>query len=464
PEDKVDIVESIATKEAGPIPGLDLNLNSFNEKMREKKIPYSKPIPRNFQAQWNESSKLDDHATTADEIKEVISQIVDNGPAAPKKPLPTAISLYERTVAVIPDSPLEQAISEGTEALNRFIEHGGIPELHDIFPPIAEPDPSANGGNDGEQPPKPPAKRARVDVEPKFFYGPLPFIVDPPEQSRDSIHSAQEDVAAGSRSKDDPTFDPKLPSLLQLDVNPPIPVEFNTSDPVDIGANRNSWKGREREKHREKRDLEEDKKIWKEYNDRNWDEEDNDDSVMIVEPPSSSSAMRSDTPLSQNTNSNGQWMPEYDNDLPPGPPPGMHGMAPWQMPNNGNAGGAGMPPFGGFGDDDGGRSMDAFNLQRPPPPIPGGPPPPFGNLNPNPFAMMSGGPNEDDGGFPNNNHNAGGNHRNEFNRNDDWMRNDGGGGNHRGGNHRNRGGGGRDFRDDRGGGGRRDRGFGRRRN
>uniref|UniRef100_A0A182YGC8 WD_REPEATS_REGION domain-containing protein n=1 Tax=Anopheles stephensi TaxID=30069 RepID=A0A182YGC8_ANOST len=467
PEDKVDIVESIATKEAGPIPGLDLNLNSFNEKMREKKIPYSKPIPRNFQAQWNESSKLDDHSTTAEEIKEVISQIVDSGPAAPKKPLPTAISLYERTIAVIPDSPLEQAISEGTEALNRFIEQGGIPELHDIFPPIAEPDPSSANGDDGDQPPKPPAKRARVDVEPKFFYGPLPFIVDPPEQSRDSLHSMED--AAGSRSKDDLTFDPKLPSLLQLDVNPPITVEFNTSDPVDIGATRNSWKAG-REKHREKRDLEEDKKIWKEYNDRNWDEEDNDDSVMIVEPPTSSSAIRSDTPLSQNTNSNGQWMPEYDNDLPPGPPPGMHGLAPWQMPNNGGGGGnqhpGGMPPFGGFGgDDDGGRAMDAFNLQRPPPPIPGGPPPPFGN--PNPFAMM-GGQNEDDGGgFPNNNnnHNAGGgNNRNEFNRNEsDWMRNEGGG-NHRGGNHRNRGGGGRDFRDDRGGGGRRDRGFGRRRN
>uniref|UniRef100_A0A182P2K0 WD repeat-containing protein 48 homolog n=1 Tax=Anopheles epiroticus TaxID=199890 RepID=A0A182P2K0_9DIPT len=457
PEDKVDIVESIATKEAGPIPGLDLNLNSFNEKMREKKIPYSKPIPRNFQAQWNESSKLDDHASTADEIKEVISQIVDSGPSAPKKPLPTAISLYERMIAVIPGSALEQAIADGTDALNRFIEQGGIPELHEIFPPIEETEQAANG-NGEEQPAKPPAKRARLDVEPKFFYGPQPFMVDPPEQSRDSIHSAED-----SRSKDDPAFDPKLPSLLQLDINPPpLNVQFNTEDPVDVRAN---WKGRDREKQRDKRDLEEDKKIWKEYNDRNWDEEDNDDSVTVVEPPSCSSANRSDTPVSQNTNSNGQWVSEYDNDMPSRPPSGMHGLAPWQMPNNGGVGGPGGPggpPFGGYGDDDGGRSRDAFNLQRPPPSIPGGPPP-FGNLNPNPFAMM-GGQNDDDGGYHNNSnnnnnnhHNNPGNHRNEFNRNDDWMR-DGGGGNHRG-NHRNRGGG-RDFRDDRGGGGRRDRRFG----
>lgn len=104
PEDKVDIVESIATKETGPIPGLDLNVNNFNEKMREKKIPYSKPIPRNFQAQWNEAGALDEQtATAADEIKEVISQLVDGGPVAPKKsaPLPTAISLYNRTISVI---------------------------------------------------------------------------------------------------------------------------------------------------------------------------------------------------------------------------------------------------------------------------------------------------------------------------------------------------------------------------
>uniref|UniRef100_A0A182QAA4 Uncharacterized protein n=1 Tax=Anopheles farauti TaxID=69004 RepID=A0A182QAA4_9DIPT len=460
PEDKVDIVESIATKDAGPIPGLDLNQNTFSEKLREKKIPYSKPIPRNFQAQWNESSKLDDHAAAVDEIKEVISQIVDSGPIAPKKPLPTAISLYERTIAVIAGSPLEQAISDGTEALNRFIEQGGIPELHDIFPPLEETEATENGEEEAERPAKPPAKRARLDVEPKFFYGPLPLMADQSEPLREP--------ADDSRTKDDPS----LPSLLQLDVNPPPSVQFNTEDPVDSAAvqRANNWKGRDREKQREreKRDLEEDKKIWKEYNDRNWDE-DEDDCVIVAEPtapppPSMSGSganVRSDTPGgSSSQNSNGQWDMEYDNDLPPGGPPGapsggppgggMHGgMAPWQMPNNGGK------PFGGFGDD-GNRPMDGgFNLQRPPPPIPGGPPP-FGNHNP--FGMMGGGgPNDDDGGgYHNNNH--GNNHRNEFNRNDDWN----GGGNHRG-NHRNRGGG-RDFRDDRGG--RRDRGggFGRRRN
>uniref|UniRef100_A0A182IMX9 Uncharacterized protein n=1 Tax=Anopheles atroparvus TaxID=41427 RepID=A0A182IMX9_ANOAO len=446
PEDKVDIVESIATKETGPIPGLDLNVNNFNEKMREKKIPYSKPIPRNFQAQWNESNKLDE-PTAADEIKEVILQIVDSGPAAPKKPLPTAISLYERMIAVIPDSPLEQAIADGTEALNRFIEQGGIEELHDIFPPLLpDDDPAPNG--DDEQKQKPPAKRARLDVEPKFFYGPQHLLIEPPEQSRDSNASAED---AASRSKDD-AFDPKLPSLLQLDINPPPNVHFSTDEQADEVVLRGTWKGREREKQREReqRDLEQDKKIWKEFNDRNWDE---DEDASVVEPN-----VRPDSPVSQHTNSNGPWVTDYEHGLPPGPPPGI----PWKMDN----GGASLPPVGpppfaqGYGEDDSARSLDGFNCQRPPPPIGIGPPPPFMNQHPGAFGMAMGGRNDDDGGFHSNNLHNPGDHM-EFNRNDDWVRNDGG--MHRGGGHRgNRGGGGRDFRDNRGG--RQDWGFRGRRN
>ncbi|XP_050083294.1 pre-mRNA 3' end processing protein WDR33 [Anopheles aquasalis] len=452
PEDKVDIVESIATKETGPIPGLDLNVNNFNEKMREKKIPYSKPIPRNFQAQWNEAGALDEQsATAADEIKEVISQLVDGGPPTPKKsaPLPTAISLYNRTISVIPGSALEQAIADGTESLNRFIEQGGIEELHDIFPPMhdaADGDSSMNGDHgDGRSKSKPPAKRPRLDVEPKFFYStnqPLIIdLVDPPEQSRDSVHSLDGDTG----SKDDP-FDPSIPSLLKMDVN--APRHANADEQPGNAGRSAPRKPRDKALRRDRRDLEQDKKTWQQFNDRNWDEDDDD--VMIVE--------RSDSPISQNTNSNGAWGTDYDGDgppsgsgpgqqsgnnqhwgdnagLPPNVPPPPHGN-PWgdnggpsmaRGPMSGSFMGGGG---GGFGDDDGARSMDGFNSQRPPPP------PSFGNHNAKPFGMM-GGRGEEDG--------------------EDWSRNEG---NHRG-NQRNRGGGGRDFRDDRGG-RRGDRGFRRR--
>lgn len=55
PEDKVD---SMLTPDGNTsIPGLDLDIfsNNADDKAKAKKVPYSKPIPRNFQAQWNET-------------------------------------------------------------------------------------------------------------------------------------------------------------------------------------------------------------------------------------------------------------------------------------------------------------------------------------------------------------------------------------------------------------------------
>lgn len=54
PEDKVEIT-SIITDENQAIPGLDLDNVVNEEKPKPKKVPFSKPIPRNFQAQWNET-------------------------------------------------------------------------------------------------------------------------------------------------------------------------------------------------------------------------------------------------------------------------------------------------------------------------------------------------------------------------------------------------------------------------
>lgn len=56
PEDKVDV--SLTSEGEMAIPGLDLDLFATNadDKAKAKKVPYSKPIPRNFQAQWNETA------------------------------------------------------------------------------------------------------------------------------------------------------------------------------------------------------------------------------------------------------------------------------------------------------------------------------------------------------------------------------------------------------------------------
>lgn len=55
PEDHVDL--TLTSEGDMAIPGLDLDLlsNNADDKSKAKKVPYSKPIPRNFQAQWNET-------------------------------------------------------------------------------------------------------------------------------------------------------------------------------------------------------------------------------------------------------------------------------------------------------------------------------------------------------------------------------------------------------------------------
>jgi polyadenylation factor subunit 2 len=97
PEDKIDITESL-TADRGIIPGLDLDTSHLNDRRdRDKKVPYSKPIPRNFQAHWNDSNKMED----GDDIKDVISQIVENTGAVPlQKIIPSAIIVYGRVIQV----------------------------------------------------------------------------------------------------------------------------------------------------------------------------------------------------------------------------------------------------------------------------------------------------------------------------------------------------------------------------
>lgn len=100
PEDKIEITESEPLVK-GEIPGLDLDSNDLSDKRddkKEKKVPYSKPIPRNFQAQWNDTGRPDDNEDTSKEIKDVITQIVEK---TPKKKTPSAMVVLGQTVKII---------------------------------------------------------------------------------------------------------------------------------------------------------------------------------------------------------------------------------------------------------------------------------------------------------------------------------------------------------------------------
>lgn len=101
PEDKIDFTESLMA-DKGFIPGLDLDTSNLaeNKRDKDKKVPYSKPIPRNFQAQWNDTGLSNDDASK--EIKDVINQIVENktGGMAMSKPVPSAVVVYGKMIEV----------------------------------------------------------------------------------------------------------------------------------------------------------------------------------------------------------------------------------------------------------------------------------------------------------------------------------------------------------------------------
>ncbi|XP_058823124.1 pre-mRNA 3' end processing protein WDR33 [Topomyia yanbarensis] len=303
PEDKIDMADSLGTNNNGVIPGLDFaNVTNFNEKMREKKIPYSKPIPRNFQAQWNEASKYDDHHVASEEIKEVISQIVEHntGPVPLKKMAPSAIILYDRVIQVQPGSNLEAVILEGPESLNRFILLGRVPELRDVFPLITD----EELNNMDENISGILASRAKLEIDPTYIYNKTLAMepAEPPEATEPLLSSTS---LMKRRTPPPPTPDPTagIPSLLQLDINPPPNVCFNTDEMEDEIALRNSKKGREREKIKEKerREQEEKMKFWAEHNERNWDDDGSGDDLE------GSGYKPSISPADHNTNSNGKW-------------------------------------------------------------------------------------------------------------------------------------------------------------
>lgn len=101
PEDRINTDNEIEPKN-GEIPGLDLDPNSEEgKKAASKKVPYSKPIPRNFQAQWNEIEG-EENTEQVEALNAIVNQLIETTPGA--VPLndvtPEAIILYGRVIPV----------------------------------------------------------------------------------------------------------------------------------------------------------------------------------------------------------------------------------------------------------------------------------------------------------------------------------------------------------------------------
>lgn len=158
PEDRVEFTESL-TADKGFIPGLDLDPSKFTLKDGEKKVPYSKPIPRNFQAQWTGSRRPDDDdnesvysssgaggggggrrqdlsGLTPQQISEnCIEGMLASGVLTTMDPQAiVGILVYGRFIRVHPDSRLMLAVRQGPDYLNKYIDAGKLEELRDVIP------------------------------------------------------------------------------------------------------------------------------------------------------------------------------------------------------------------------------------------------------------------------------------------------------------------------------------------
>ncbi|CAB0011497.1 unnamed protein product, partial [Nesidiocoris tenuis] len=111
PEDKVDLKDDLVTMPGfttGTIPGLDDLDSTADDKLKgqSKKVPYSKPIPKNFQAHWNDTRNcddLDDDDKDGVDPIELLNQLIEQQPGAiPLKDLkdPEALYIYGKTLTV----------------------------------------------------------------------------------------------------------------------------------------------------------------------------------------------------------------------------------------------------------------------------------------------------------------------------------------------------------------------------
>lgn len=102
PEDRINADPEHEDKN-GEIPGLDLDhAVEESKKAASKKVPYSKPIPRNFQAQWNEMEPGSEDTEQVEALNAIVNQLIETTPGA--VPLndvtPSAIILYGKMIPV----------------------------------------------------------------------------------------------------------------------------------------------------------------------------------------------------------------------------------------------------------------------------------------------------------------------------------------------------------------------------
>ncbi|XP_050442961.1 pre-mRNA 3' end processing protein WDR33 [Adelges cooleyi] len=141
-EDITDEETNRATVDNTTIPLLDIiATNEEPAKLRPiKKIPYSKPIPKNFQKFWNEYKTNDDIVEEDgdenvgpdnDVVNNVVESLMDlipgSRPASELKP--ESLLVYGQMIKVDQNSQLAFAIKEGRDSLMRLLHSGAIPEV-----------------------------------------------------------------------------------------------------------------------------------------------------------------------------------------------------------------------------------------------------------------------------------------------------------------------------------------------
>lgn len=99
--------EAAAANDLAAIPGLDLDVSA----LRDKKVPYNKPIPKNFQTHWNVEGKGDEiYGITAHDpesiltcVRDVVGKMIQRLPGIiPLEDLkPEKIQVYGKEVDVV---------------------------------------------------------------------------------------------------------------------------------------------------------------------------------------------------------------------------------------------------------------------------------------------------------------------------------------------------------------------------
>ncbi|XP_061387172.1 pre-mRNA 3' end processing protein WDR33-like [Musca vetustissima] len=229
PEDKVEFTESL-TADKGFIPGLDLDPSKNPNREAEKKVPYSKPIPRNFQAQWAGTRRPDD---MDDDGYSVRDRRQDKGDLTPQQISENAIEgmlasgvlttmdpqaivgilVYGRFIRVHPDSRLMLAVRQGPDYLNNYIDAGKLEELRDVVP-ARDRSRSMSPTLEGRES-SPPSKKSRFE----------------PRQHNPQAVFVKELLSLKK---------PFLPCLLNLKSQPPVEQRMTDSPQPNSNNNNNS--------------------------------------------------------------------------------------------------------------------------------------------------------------------------------------------------------------------------------